>query len=91
MRVKLVLEGTLVYWLSLERIPKGILKGIRKIIFTLLWSGNHQRRISLISWKDLALPKKKGGWGLRNMYFFVEALAAKSCWRMIFNQGCGGM
>jgi hypothetical protein len=36
--VKFVLENILVYWLSVEKIPKGTLKNIRKRMLRFLWS-----------------------------------------------------
>jgi hypothetical protein len=41
----------------------------------------------LISWKNLALPKAFGGWGLKNTFLFSKALAEKNVWRLI--QGTG--
>jgi hypothetical protein len=33
----------------------------------------------LISWDKIAKPKKMGGWGIKNIYTFGKALAAKNC------------
>jgi hypothetical protein len=33
----------------------------------------------LASWKKLAAPKENGGWGLKNLFLFSKALAAKKC------------
>jgi hypothetical protein len=41
----------------------------------------------LVSWKKLVVPKAQGGWGLKNIFLFSKALAAKNVWRLI--QGSG--
>jgi hypothetical protein len=37
--VKFILENIPVYWLSMEKNPKGTLKNIRKRMLSFLWSG----------------------------------------------------
>jgi hypothetical protein len=37
--IQFVLSNILVYWASIENIPKGILTKIRKVCFQFLWSG----------------------------------------------------
>jgi len=34
--------------------------------------------------------KKQGGWGLENVYLFVQVLIAKSLWRLLFIEGLWG-
>jgi len=42
--VKAVLESILMYWLSVAKIPKGILNNIRKTMFSFLWTGKKTKR-----------------------------------------------
>jgi hypothetical protein len=49
------------------------------------------RKGFLASWKNLALPKENGGWGLKNPFLFSKALATKNVWRLIQGKGCGYM
>jgi len=80
--VKVVLESILVYWLSFAKIPKIILNIIRRKIFSFLWIEKKIKEgIHLISWNKIAKPKKMGGWGLKNIFTFGKALAAKILWR----------
>jgi hypothetical protein len=44
----------------------------------------------LVKWNTLAKPKKDGGWGLKNIYLFGQALIAKSVWQTMFNEGLWG-
>jgi len=82
--VKVVLESIYVYWISLENIPKSVLNCIRRRMFSFLWTGNKfNEGMHLVSWKKLAKPKKTGGWGIKNIFSFGKALAAKSLWRCL--------
>jgi hypothetical protein len=86
--VKSVLESIPVYWLSLAKIPKSILNRIRRKMFSFLWSGKKEKEgVHLINWKRIAKPKKTGGWGIKNIFSFGKALAAKSLWRCLMVPG----
>ena len=84
--VKAILEAIPVYWMLLSWIPKGILEQIRRICFRFLWSGKKEGQVTpWVSWKRIAVPKGLGGWGLKNIFLFAQALAAKEGWRLIKN------
>jgi hypothetical protein len=38
--IKVVLERIPVYWIYVEKIPKGTLNNIRRRVFSFLWTGN---------------------------------------------------
>lgn len=40
-----------------------------------------------MSWDSLAKPKEYGGWGLKNIFYFGNALTTKSLWRSPFSKG----
>ena len=82
--VKSVLEAIPIYWMSIAWIPKGILEKLRCICFTFLWQGQkevHSR--PWVKWDRIAIPKALGGCGLKNIFWFSTALAAKCKWRLI--------
>jgi hypothetical protein len=82
--MKSVLESILLYWASIVVAPKGILTNIRKVIFHFLWSSSHQSsRIALVKWNKVASPKEFGGWGLKNIYIFAQALVIRSLWTIM--------
>jgi len=82
--VKSVLEAIPVYWMSLAWIPKGTLESIRRICFRFLWSGKKEDQTTpWVNWKRIAVPKGLGGWGLKNIFLFSKALAAKGGWRLL--------
>jgi hypothetical protein len=86
--VKAVLESIPVYWLSLAKIPKSILNIIRRRMFSFMWTGKKLKEgIHLISWENIAKPKKLGGWGIKNIYAFGKSLATKSLWRCLMVPG----
>jgi len=41
----------------------------------------------LCNWETIARPKKAGGWGLRNIFFLNNALAANTLWRGLTKVG----
>jgi hypothetical protein len=85
---KSVLQSLPVYWLSLVKIPSSILHRIQQLIAKFIWRGARKSTgFHLTKWKKIAKPKEYGGWGIRNLYWFTQSLAAKSCWRGIFRKG----
>ena len=82
--VKVVLKAMSVYWMALTWIPRGILEKNRKICFSFLWSSLKEKKMmTWARWEHIALPKSIGGWGLKNIFLFSRAFAAKSGWRLI--------
>eukprot|EP00253_Pinus_taeda_P023686 PITA_23686 len=49
-----------------------------------LWNGNQEKCIfAWVGWKKIATPKKWGGWGLKDLPSFAQALAAKMGWTLL--------
>lgn len=72
-----------VYYMSLSRMPQGIVKELNKIQSAFLWGGiDLKRRIHLVKWKDASVSKKLGGLGIRNTKTVNENLLAKWWWRL---------
>ena len=79
--VKAVLEAIPVYWMSLSWIPNGVLEKARQICLHFLWSGKKEVSVTpWVRWDRIARPKYLGGWGLKNIFFFAEALSTKGGW-----------
>jgi len=82
--VKSVLEAIPVYWMSVAWIPKGTLEAYRRLCFRFLWSGKKDTQVTpWVKWEKIARPKEGGGWGLKNIFIFSKALAAKVGWRLL--------
>ena len=76
--IKLVLEAIPVYWMSLSWIPKDVLEKALKLCFSFLWRGKKDKQVMpWVRWSCISLPKALGGWGLKNIFLFSKALAAK--------------
>jgi hypothetical protein len=86
--LKSVLEGQEVYWMALATIPHSILNKIRQLMFSFLWTGsNKNHSLHLCRWDIIAKPKAVGGWGLHNLSLFKQALAKKTLWRVLTQDG----
>ena len=89
---KVVLQSLPVYWVSLANIPSTILHKNQELISNFVWRGARKNKgIHLTKWKNITRPKKIGGWGIHNIFWFAQSLDAKSCWRGLFSKGflCG--
>jgi hypothetical protein len=85
---KSVLQSLPVYWLSLVKIPSSILHRIQLLISNFIWKGEKKSTgFHLTKWQNIARPKERGGWGIKNISWFTQSLAAKSCWRGLFGKG----
>jgi hypothetical protein len=80
-----VLQSIPIYWISLAKAPSSVLQSIQLLINRFIWRGGKKRTgIHLTKWKNLAKPKHLGGWGIKHIPWFALSLAAKSCWRGLF-------
>jgi hypothetical protein len=74
--------------MALAAIPTSVLDKLRKLTYSFLWSGSKDHhKIHLCNWESIAKPKFKGGWGIRNIFKFNQALAANSLWRALTSRG----
>ena len=70
--------------MSLAWIPRAISSCIQRICSRFLWNGNREgKTFAWIKWDRIALPKKSGGWGIKNMDIFSKPLAAKMGWEIM--------
>eukprot|EP00253_Pinus_taeda_P016909 PITA_16909 len=70
--------------MSLDWIPRGILHRIQQIYCRFLWNGSKEGRpFSWVKWTRIATPKKWGGWGIKLLPAFDQALAAKQSWLLL--------
>jgi hypothetical protein len=75
-----VLFGMVQFWLSIFPMPESVINQITCICRNFLWTGSTVRNMSaLVAWKNVCLPKAKGGLGLydikaRNNCFLVKQL-----------------
>eukprot|EP00253_Pinus_taeda_P012058 PITA_12058 len=85
--IKSVLEAIPVFWMALAWIPRNILGRLKQLCNRYLWNGNQDKRLfAWISWQKITMPKKWGGWGLKDLLAFARALAAKMGWALLTSQ-----
>ncbi|GKD74639.1 hypothetical protein Tco_1332921 [Tanacetum coccineum] len=78
-----VLESMSVYWASVFRLPKTVVKEINSILKRFLWSnGDSANGKAKIAWKYICRPKECGGLGIRNLESWNVALLAKLLWNI---------
>eukprot|EP00253_Pinus_taeda_P023722 PITA_23722 len=83
-----ILMQLAVYWAHLFYLPTGIIKKIKSITANFIWSGGKQRtKYHLARMNQIAAPKYLGGWGLKDLRTFGNALICKSLHRGIFGTG----
>uniref|UniRef100_A0A803L0F3 Reverse transcriptase zinc-binding domain-containing protein n=1 Tax=Chenopodium quinoa TaxID=63459 RepID=A0A803L0F3_CHEQI len=71
----------------LMRWHMSILDGIEKLCRQFFWGQKgEERKLCLIAWNKLYLPKKEGGLGFRNMRNFNRSLLGKQAWRILTNE-----
>ncbi|PKU66032.1 Putative ribonuclease H protein [Dendrobium catenatum] len=69
--LKFTISNTIAYWIRGSIIPKGCCASINKLCSKFLFHNNLvERKLHLISWSNVTLPKAKGGLGIPS----IEAL-----------------
>jgi hypothetical protein len=79
--LKSVLQGIPIYWNSIAVVPKMVLNKIQSICSHFLWTG-HKKGPHLAKWSSIASPKELGGWGIKEIHLFAQALAGRNIWRL---------
>eukprot|EP00253_Pinus_taeda_P009779 PITA_09779 len=71
-----------VYWAHLFYIPSSIIRRLNQLTASFIWGGKSiQLKIHLTKLKDISIPKKQGGWGIKDLRQFGCALICRSLWR----------
>jgi len=86
--IKFVLSFIPLFYMSMFRLPTGVMKKIESIQMNFLWGwGSEGRKIVWVSWKKVCETKGEGGLGVINVKDFNLALLNKWIWRLGFNEG----
>ncbi|KAK1305933.1 hypothetical protein QJS10_CPA10g01486 [Acorus calamus] len=80
-----VLSNLPIYYLSIFRIPKGILNHLEGIRRRFLWCGAKEarQRVHLVKWDVVCSRKNSGGAGISNLDDMNRALLCKWLWRWL--------
>jgi hypothetical protein len=86
--LKVVLQSSPLYALSVFKIPRKYANAIDKIQKNFLWTGMEtKKRMALIAWDKVCKPVEKGGLGLRKVSEMNDFLMAKLLWRLFKDKG----
>nr|GEX53438.1 RNA-directed DNA polymerase, eukaryota [Tanacetum cinerariifolium] len=86
--LKSVLEASPIYYMSIFKVPKGMLK-IMEYIRSKFFNGvdSSDRKIFWVAWDNVLASKPNGGHGVSTFFALNRALLLKWVWRFIFGDG----
>ena len=80
--IKAVLLSLPIYYMSIYKMPEGVIKSIESIQSRFLWGGfDLKRKIHLVAWSKLYQSKICGDLGIRDMKLLNESILLKLWWR----------
>ncbi|KAK9106204.1 hypothetical protein Scep_023048 [Stephania cephalantha] len=83
---KAILNASPLYTMQATAIPKGICDTLNKSCRKFLWgSSDTCRKVHLIGWDKICLPKHKRGLGLKTMHEMNVAFMMKIGWEVLAN------
>ena len=71
------------YYMQYHTLPIKVCDAIDKMVRAFLWgSTNEKKRMHMVSWNTVSLPKELGGLGIYSMKHWNQAILAKLCQRL---------
>ncbi|KAJ3699752.1 hypothetical protein LUZ61_003457 [Rhynchospora tenuis] len=85
--IKSVLMSMPVYVMTIQLLPKGILKEINSLLAKFFWGKlDRERYLTFISWKRVCKPIESGGLGVKDIDNFGQALFLKLIWSLMADE-----
>ncbi|KAJ4788737.1 RNA-directed DNA polymerase (reverse transcriptase)-related family protein [Rhynchospora pubera] len=85
--IKSVLMALPVYYMSMECVPKIIIKQMDSLLARFFWGKPAEGRyMAPLAWKNICKPVDEGGLGIRDLNIFGEALFMKLVWETISDE-----
>ena len=76
------------YYMQCHSIPIKVYDSIDKMTREFIWgSTEEKRKMHMIKWNTITLPKELGGLGLSSMKYRNQAMLATLCWRLAREEG----
>ncbi|XP_028110331.1 uncharacterized protein LOC114308845 [Camellia sinensis] len=80
--VKSITSAFPVFYLSLFKMPEGVVRELEKLQATFLWGGSElEKKIYMIKWEELSKRVDQGGLGIRKIRDVNKCLLIKWWWR----------
>ncbi|CAL5381019.1 unnamed protein product [Camellia sinensis] len=77
-----VLSNLPIYFLSIFRMPKGVVKALVKLQSSFLWSGSGiKKKVHLVHWGKVTQSKNQGGLGVKDLGEVNDCMLLKWWWR----------
>ncbi|GKB63874.1 putative RNA-directed DNA polymerase, eukaryota, reverse transcriptase zinc-binding domain protein [Tanacetum coccineum] len=84
--IKLVLGSVGIYYMSIFKVPKTILKSLERLRATFFWGRNEERKkLAWIKWVNVLASFDKGGLAVGSLKAVNLALLQKWRWRLVHN------
>ncbi|GKB24357.1 putative RNA-directed DNA polymerase, eukaryota, reverse transcriptase zinc-binding domain protein [Tanacetum coccineum] len=84
--IKSILGSLGIYYLSIFKAPKMVLKSLENMRAAFFWGGTiHSRKLAWVKWQNIVASFKKGGLNIRRLKAFNLALLQKWRWRIFSN------
>ena len=81
--IKAVTSAILIYVMQYIKLPSEVCKKLDKIYRDFLWGDTFdKKKMHLVNWDTMCLPKNLGGLGIKKTKKMNEALLAKAGWQM---------
>ena len=88
MLAKSVVAPIAEYYMQCHNLPAKVCDSIDKMTRDFIWgSTEERRRMHMVRWSTVTLPKELGGLGLYSMKHRNEVILAKLCWRLAHEEG----
>lgn len=72
------------YWCSIFILPKKTILTIERMCRNFLWTGKWNcKGMPMVAWKDVCLPKREGGLGIKQLEVWNNAAISKYIWRLL--------
>lgn len=92
--IKSVFNSIHLYWFQIYFIPKGVRDSLDRLRRSFFWGevghkyAQDKKKLQLINWERICMPKNKGGLGVGNLKERNQALLLKWWWKWYKYRNC---